>query len=494
MEASSVTPDVASEEKALKCLLDTFGSAFSLQDIASAFYNSGRDPNLAGEILCGTQTNPSTNEINVSSVPSTSKAVSQAPEKNGFCETRHANSDSVKASMAKRNPVSMETVSGVIGKKYVWRGAQPNGNASEAKPLKVDASEASIPMSLTVDDSLGLRDANSSRSLDESSLKRDVGLNDDVDDFLFEMLGQGFQLERSAIHDVLGRCGYDMKKSLETLLDLTDEILDKSYDVNTSTNLQAQNQELSERNRFGNNGLRSRQPNGRYEQEKELLNSLFHAPERPDANARTSIKKSSRISRASERTVSEPLEDLSDDIKVYTTRPLLGDIKDEDEDSAYHILRKAVKEHRDTMKEYYRAATEAFASGDRARATLLLEKGKYFYNKAREADEESALKIFETSSGDSEAQDDMSLDLQDHQAREAIQLVKCHLRSLAGIPSIKNLKVMVGTDGRDAERRKRLIIKLLERETIKWTEDATAGTILIRIDEIRPESLSFAKK
>ncbi|KAK9706700.1 hypothetical protein RND81_07G145600 [Saponaria officinalis] len=480
MEASSSTPDIVGEDKALKSLLDTFGSAFSLQDITSAFYKSGRDPNLAGEILCETQTNPSTHEPNVSNVPLASRAGSQAPLKNGFGETRHANSYSVKAPMSKRNPVSMGTVSNVIGKNYVWRVARSNGT----KPLKVDGSEFSIPVSSTV----------GSSTSDDSSLGRDAGLNDDVEDFLFEMLGRGFQLERSAIHDVLGRCGYDMRKSLETLLDLAAETVDKRYDVHTGTNSQAQNHRIAESNRFGNNGIhRSRQQSRRYEQEKEVLESLFHAPQRPDASVTASVVKSGRTSRAPERMVSEPLEDLSDEITVISTRPILANIKDEDENSAYQILRKAVKEHRDTMKEYYRAATEAFASGDRARATLLLEKGQYFYNKAREADEESALKIFEISEN-GEKQDDMPLDLQDHQAKEAIQLLKCHLRSLSGIPSITNLKVNVGKDGRDAEKRKRLIKKLLEREAIKWTEDDTLGTILIRLDEIRPENLSFARK
>lgn len=90
-------------------------------------------------------------------------------------------------------------------------------------------------------------------------------------------------------------------------------------------------------------------------------------------------------------------------------------------------------------------------------------------------------------------QDEMSLDLQDHDAKEAIRLVKFHLRTFSGIPSVKDLKIIIGNGDRDVEKRKRLILKLLQKEAIKWTEDETSGAILIRLDEINPKSLSFGK-
>ncbi|XP_074303369.1 putative nuclear RNA export factor SDE5 [Silene latifolia] len=491
MEAPSVTPEFASEDKDLKSLLDAFGSKFSLQDIASAFCKAGRDPDLAGQILSETQQSPSTHEMHVSNVPLTSRTHSRASKVNGFCETQHANGNGLKATISKRNPASMGTVSGVLGNYYVWRATNSNGNPNGTKPLKVDASESSMPVSFT-DHSLESKDANS-RTFEDSSLKKDANMNDDVEEFLFEMLGRGFQLERSAIHEVLGQCGYDMRKSMETLLDLAAANLDKRYDVHKSNNLHSDPETFPSRNQARQQKVAERQPSGIYEQQQEVLTSLFHAPERPGSILSASIKKSARRSRAPEGMVAELPEDISYEHTVIPTMPRVPRVIVEADDDPYQILRKAVKEHRDTMKEYYRAATEAFASGDRARATLLLEKGQYFYNMAREADEESASKIFETS-GNAEVQDDMSLDLQDHEVREAIQLVKYHLRTLSGISSIKNLKVMIGSDGRDAERRKRLVIKLLERETVKWTEDDTGGTILIRMDEIKPESLSFVRK
>lgn len=38
------------------------------------------------------------------------------------------------------------------------------------------------------------------------------------------------------------------------------------------------------------------------------------------------------------------------------------------------------------------------------------------------------------------------------------------------------------------------VLKLLEKESIKWSEERNGRTIVIRLDEIDPKGLSFAKK
>ncbi|KAL9257532.1 putative nuclear RNA export factor SDE5 [Drosera capensis] len=55
---------------------------------------------------------------------------------------------------------------------------------------------------------------------------------------------------------------------------------------------------------------------------------------------------------------------------------------------------------------------------------------------------------------------------------------------------------IIGVDEDDVSRkaRKRLVLKLLDRESIKWTEDEASGTTCIRLDEINPKRLSFSKK
>ena len=89
----------------------------------------------------------------------------------------------------------------------------------------------------------------------------------------------------------------------------------------------------------------------------------------------------------------------------------------------------------------------------------------------------------------------MLLDLHDHGSREAIRLLKCHLSSLAGIPSFEYLKVIIDASNQENTKgsRRRAILKLLEQEAIKWIEGETAGTILIRLDSIDRKKLSFLK-
>lgn len=38
------------------------------------------------------------------------------------------------------------------------------------------------------------------------------------------------------------------------------------------------------------------------------------------------------------------------------------------------------------------------------------------------------------------------------------------------------------------------VMKLLEEESIEWTEEGNAGTILIPLDKVNPKTLSFTKK
>ncbi|XWS12659.1 hypothetical protein CRYUN_Cryun37aG0109200 [Craigia yunnanensis] len=190
--------------------------------------------------------------------------------------------------------------------------------------------------------------------------------------------------------------------------------------------------------------------------------------------------------------VEGPLIDFAAEQKVERVRSQ-EDKKDDEEDS-FQALRRAVKEYRATMKEYYKAAVDAFAKGDQDQVTRLLEQGQFFCEKARQADEESNQKIFETRS--METEDKMLLELHNHGSREAIRLLKCHLSSLAGIPSFKYLKVIVETNEEDSSKgsRRRLLMKLLEKESISWSEGETFGVVLIRLDNINPKSLSFAKK
>ncbi|KAK9004949.1 hypothetical protein V6N11_042399 [Hibiscus sabdariffa] len=230
-------------------------------------------------------------------------------------------------------------------------------------------------------------------------------------------------------------------------------------------------------------------------QEKEILEALFTVAERSEEGNR--VARVARRSKAFGELVTKPLDDMDiiltkNVVEMLKVSKNVEDEQDDDENS-YDALRQAVKEYWMTMKEYYKAAAEAYAEGDQARATKLMELGHFFHRKAREADERSSAKMLESSCTDDEI---MSLDLRDFEPKEAVNLLRTHLTSVSGIPSIMYLRIIVGTIEEDTKKgaRRRWIMKQLEKESIKWKEEEDGRVILIRVDVINPKNLRFAKK
>lgn len=186
MEVSGQNVLTFDEEQALKCLLDAFGPAFSLEDIASAYCKASRNADLAAEILNEMQGSSSTS--GTQSSKSDSRAEETSVSSDGYfsenpCQER-------KNVRHKARPVSLGSVSGVIGKDYVRPMPSANGSYGVTKPIKLDAKE--FPMT-------GIWREKSK----PNTFKRDQ-LHKDMEDFLFKMLGEGFQLDRNMIREVLG--------------------------------------------------------------------------------------------------------------------------------------------------------------------------------------------------------------------------------------------------------------------------------------------------
>jgi hypothetical protein len=91
----------------------------------------------------------------------------------------------------KWRPVSGGTVSSVLGKSYIRSMPVGNGSCVATKPLKLDAQE--FPMS-----ELWGEEPKQTQS------KHDR-MHEDMEDFLFKMLGDGFQLDREMIRQALGK-------------------------------------------------------------------------------------------------------------------------------------------------------------------------------------------------------------------------------------------------------------------------------------------------
>ncbi|XP_059659191.1 putative nuclear RNA export factor SDE5 isoform X2 [Cornus florida] len=501
------------EERALECLLDAFGSVFSLEDIASVYCKAGRNANLAGSMLFNLQeSNSTSNGEAVSEKSSESFHIRESDVQsersseslpihasNGEIHSERSSKSSCiresndemqseksldlsynttfdkfscvdgnsKESKSKSRPASAGTISCVLDKNYLCSTSLTHGACMTTKPLKVDSKDLLRSE---------LEGEHSSINLGRENL-----MDNEIEDFLFKMLGDGFQLDRDTMQDIIGSCGYDMKKSTEKLGDLSAATSEKRNifpDESIEKSLDGGPRELRER----------------HDLQKEILAAFFVASEKHEESPRrTDAFNSVERSRASGRIVVEPLKDNAAEHETGAMNQH-QDIKEDDGDDSYLVLRRAVKEYRATMKEYYKAAFEALAEGNNVRAANLLEKGNFFNRRAREADEESSKQIFDTRNGETE--DTISLDLHNCGTKEAIRLLKCHLSSVSGIQSIKYLKVIVETNDEDMSKgaRKRLIIKLLKKESIKWTEEGSAGTILIRVDEINPKRLSFATK
>ncbi|XVE51320.1 hypothetical protein DITRI_Ditri02bG0030600 [Diplodiscus trichospermus] len=484
MEVSGLNGLQYDEEKALNSLLEAFGSLFSLKDIASAYCEAGKNANLAAQILYGMQGSTTLVACDASNDEGEKGEPSESSCSNNLQNSGQANGN-LRALKKKCRPASGGTVSSLLGKEYMKSVPLANGPYPGTKPLKVDSKE--LPTSVLWGE-----------GLKSSTLKEDR-LHKDMEDFLFKMLGEGFRLDRDVIREVLDSCGYDMQKSMEKLLDRSAVSLEKENKFLGESSKKTSNMHpraegpSQEKSGFLNANGTAGQQKDRTDLQNEVLTSLFDGPERFDELPRRRMR-SSRRPIALGELVERPLIDSAAEQKV--DRVCTEEVKkdDEDEEDGFQALRRAVKEYRGTMKEYYEAAVGAFAKGDRDLANQLLEQGEFFREKGRQADEESHQKIFETRNPETE--DAILLDLHEHGPKEAIRLLKCHLSSLAGIPSFKYLKVILETDEQDSSKgsRRRLVMKLLEKESVSWSEGETFGVVLIQLDKINPKSLSFAKK
>ncbi|KAK6268782.1 hypothetical protein QUC31_012942 [Theobroma cacao] len=576
MEVSGLNGLQYDEEKALTSLLDAFGSVFSLNDIASAYCEAGRNADLAGKILfemqgstssvatdasackmkydqtsksCGNKSQtyyqanggfivPKENGQPLSAAGDASNGEVKSDESSesscgknsqnycqangGFtapkqeCQPVSAASDSsngeakndgpsesfcsnslqsswqangdLRAPKQKRRPVSGGTVSSMLGKGYMKSVPLASGSYPGTKPFKVDSEE--LPMSKVWGEGL------------KSSPLKEERLHKDMEDFLFKMLGEGFQLDKDVIRDVLDSCGYDMQKSMEKLLDRSAVNLDKENkflgESSKKNNVmhtraegpsQEKNSDLS-----ANGGELTRLQKDRNDLQQDVLAAFFKGPERFDELPRRRTGSAKRPIALGEL-VEGPLIDFPAEQKADGVCFQEVEKDDEDEEDSFQALQRAVKEYRGTMKEYYKAAVDAFAKGDPDQANRFLEQGQFFREKARQADEESNQKIFETRNTNTD--DVMRLELHDLGAREAIRHLKSHLSLLAGIPLLKYLKVIVETNEEDSSkgsRRRLQVMKLLEKESISWSEGETPGVVMIRMDNINPKRLSFAKK
>ncbi|CAH8391244.1 unnamed protein product [Eruca vesicaria subsp. sativa] len=471
MIASSSHNDQDSISLQLQVLLDAFGSRFSLDDITAAYQEASENVDVAGEILFAMteKTHPQCEQLG---------ATSKTGQGDG----------KAKVLKPKRSSVSVGSVSSVIGKEYVRTRHVSNARQEATKPVKIDSKD--IPET----EMWSCEERNEANIISRAPTE--------IEEFIVKMLGEGFQASPEYIHHILGVCGYDVKKSTEKLLDLS--VTKKHADVGISNELMSKVDSQRQGSTSCSDGARTltgSKEGGKDNSglEKEVLEALFSSAERYEEVPKLTRRFVERRARVAGRPVIKPLEDPFQE-KVVTVKESSHTSKeDEDDENEFKAHRKAVHENLHEMKEYYGAAVEAFSKGETERAQRLVEKGHFFGQKAREADDKSIAKMLEVKedNGSSYKEEEVVIvNVNELEPKEALRLIKLQLKNFTGIPSIRYLRVKLGDNKEDSKckRRHTAIAKLLDGESIAWSKEDDGLVMMICIDEIDPEKLSFAKK
>ncbi|XP_065862114.1 putative nuclear RNA export factor SDE5 isoform X2 [Euphorbia lathyris] len=489
-------------DKGLEELLEVFGSEFSLEDIAFAYSQTRQDKNLAAEILCtmhgSSSTTVTAGYTEALELPSKLESQISTSSEISFDNVLDEASDGqegTKELLSKRCSASMGNVSSIIGKEYANPRPSRNGSMETKKPLKLQCEY--LPISENWEEK------------DSSSMAITTNYaQPDVEEFLFKMLGEGFQLDRHKIQEVLGLCGYDMQKSIDKLFDLSVVTMERREDTGMaaknvhlfcstgtcsdqkSVSLQEPMHQLDSVQSDGakmKSKPKAKREKGKTALEKELLRSLFDLPDRSEEAPtriipRRVVKKPNRFCKL----VVEPPNDDHMQDKSSVAESIVS--REEVDDNSYDVLREAVKEYRNITKEYYKSAIDAFTQGDHARANKLLEKGQFFSQRARETDNESHEKLLETREDEV-----MPINLHELEPKEAVRVLRLHLTSLSGIPNVKYLRLVVNRSDGDSRKEARKKLQL-EKEAIQWEEEENGDKMLIKVDVVDPKRLSFAKK
>lgn len=174
------------DSKNLEILLEAFSSVVSLEDIASAYCQAGRDVYVASELLCNYNGSTPTSS---GSKDDPDGASSSKSSTENFLENSGLERNSIAAKQRTR-PVSVGTVSGIIGKEYSKTKPSSSEQHTVRKPFKFYSSERS-PSEVWGENP-------------PDSVATNETMKKDVEEFLFKMLGDGFKLDMGVIREVLG--------------------------------------------------------------------------------------------------------------------------------------------------------------------------------------------------------------------------------------------------------------------------------------------------
>ncbi|KVH93055.1 hypothetical protein Ccrd_004899 [Cynara cardunculus var. scolymus] len=381
------------DDKNLEWLFEAFGSKISINDMASAYCQAEHDLRKASEIICNMLGSSSSNDIPISTDDLTSESavgsdnnpmgksyetriLSQPkPTNSGISVGTVSGADTTMSatsineppkvlsrSKPKNSGISVGTISGIIGAGYGRSRPSTKEYREITKPVKLMSTE--FPVSQIWVEK-------------PQSVNATTGtMNKEIEQFLLKMLGDGFKLDMGVIKEVVGGCGYDVRESMEKLMDMSSPTLDQQdvtpSMVNQTKSIDARQDldiKCEEKLKFTASG------SGREDLEKEVLCNLFTVPERSEVKPRKILPKREPRTRQF-GLVTGPLEEGVTEFRT----PIVKKEGNEQNEDNYEILREAAMEFWITMKKYYRAAADAYAKGSYELADKLIKERRWGIN------------------------------------------------------------------------------------------------------------------
>ncbi|KAH9701700.1 SMR domain-containing protein [Citrus sinensis] len=466
-------------------LTEAFGSV-SLEEATSAFCEANGDVNKAEEILTALTEGNSEDPLTSSSVSGGSSSLDSGSSSGswlGFGETSCVQNpvdygNKKGGSRQKRVVAVSGTVANMLGKDYV-----------RASPRKAGRFK-------------GVGD-------DQSGFDKE-----EVEQFLYSMLGDECQFSMAVVRDVLCQCGYNVEKAMDVLLDLsapsnersmnddddftfkedrrfitehTDNFTDRASDCTSySSESDLYDSIWSTGYNYRNNSkvlIGSKVPSplkasDQSDLPQKVLESLFNISKSPQhepttMNWRNVVKKLQALG---------PRFDVSHSSSTEPQQELCA------KGDEYQVFRKDAKQHWNSMKSCYQKASAAYSKGEWGYAAHLSEQGKSLTKLAQKADEKASHDIFKARNKSFE--NVITIDLHGQHVKPAMKLLKLHLAMVSYAQSVQTLRVITGcgSHGVGKSKLKQSVIELVENEGLHWSEE-NRGTVLIKLDGFR--ELSF---
>ncbi|KAK9168142.1 hypothetical protein Syun_000282 [Stephania yunnanensis] len=441
MNASGVGEGKGEEQSmAMAGLAEAF-SSISMERVALAYGEAGGDANRAAEILgslleSSSSTDPCSSSSGWSSSergfdfsgddPSTSSTSSERLSEEDLMQLHVSARGKERKSVA-----SMGMVAGVIGKDYMATNKRLSRNSPALKAVR-EAPEHNEEVEQFIWSMLG-EDCELSMEVVRDVLGEFVVSRESIDDAMFpnssvfllvlkvcyaiDLKFESLELRKHVRQcpRFAGQCGYNVEKALDALLDLSVPFCDQFKDGNWS--------------HHANNC------------ENDSRTFHHHADSVHGKNA------------------------------------------------DYQSIRKGATERYDAMKSCYQKAAAAYSRGERGYAAYLSEQGRIQNKMAKEADERASLEIFRTRNQG--IHNIVTIDLHGQHVQQAIKILKAHLlifsTYISSVPflvclAVQSLRVITGYGhGVAAGKVKQSVIGLLKKECIEWTEE-NLGSVLIKLN------------